>query len=139
MIEREKLQGMMVSYEKLKSCLQQQSAIQQAILFGSLATGCARFDSDIDLAIQLDHVMSAQEKTLLINNIAAITGRSVDLIDLKVAGQPLLGQIIKYGKRLAGDDVSYGMLLSKNAFDQADFLPCRQRILDERRQAWIGC
>jgi len=41
--------------------------------------------------------------------------------------------------RLVGDDASYGALLSKNAFDHADFYPYRQRILDQRRQAWIGC
>jgi len=124
--------------EMLHHYFQQQSGIRQVILFGSLAKGCGRFESDIDLAIQLDHVMNAQEKTLWIKNIAALTGRSVDLIDLNAVGQPLLGQIIQYGKRLVGDDVSYGMLLSRNAFDQADFSPCRQRILDERRRAWIG-
>ena len=77
--------------------------------------------------------------TRLIGDIAAITGRAVDLIDLKTVGQPLLGQIIKHGLRLVGDDASYGALLSKNAFDHADFYPYRQRILDQRRQAWIGC
>jgi len=129
---------MQTCIDKLQCDLQQQPLIQQAILFGSLAKGSERFDSDIDLAIQLDHVMNAQEIILWIKKVALMTGRSVDLIDLNVVCQPLLGQIIKYGKRLVGDDVGYGMLLSKNAFDQADFLPYRQRILDERRQAWIG-
>jgi len=60
-------------------------------------------------------------------------------IDLKVAGLPLLGQIVKHGIRLVGDDVRYGMLLSRSAFDYAGVLLCRQRILDIRRPSWIGC
>ncbi len=71
------------------------------------------FESDIDVAIQMDHVISAQEKISLIENIAKIIGRPVDLVDLKVVGQPLFGQIMQHGKRLVGDDTGYGMLLSK--------------------------
>jgi len=46
----------------LQSFLQQRPDIIQAILFGSLASGNERFESDVDLAIQLDHVMTADEK-----------------------------------------------------------------------------
>ncbi|MDQ6991286.1 MAG: hypothetical protein Q9M11_06095 [Mariprofundaceae bacterium] len=74
----------------------------------------------------------------MIEHIALITGRAVDLIDLKTVGQALLGQLLQHGERLVGDDVMYGNLLSKYVFNQADFDPYRHRILDERRQAWIG-
>jgi len=123
----------------LQQFFQQQPAIRLAILFGSCASNSVRFESDIDLAVELDHVLGAAEKSSLIEGVAAISGRAVDLIDLKVVGQPLLGQIVKHGIRLVGDDVRYGMLLSRSAFDYADFLPYRQRILDIRRQSWIGC
>jgi len=123
----------------LQHYFQQQRAIRQVILFGSVASDRARFESDIDVAVELNHALDAAEKSRLIEKITAITGRAVDLIDLKTVGQPLLGQIIEHGLRLVGDDVSYGMLLSKNAFDHEDFLPYRQRILDARRQSWIGC
>jgi len=123
----------------LQSFLQQRPDIIQAILFGSLASGNERFESDVDLAIQLDHVMTADEKQNFIEDIALITGRAVDLIDLKTVGQALLGQILQYGKRLVGDDVIFANLLNKYVLDEADFEPYRQRILDERRQAWIGC
>jgi len=123
----------------LQQLLQRQPEIRLAILFGSCASNAERFESDIDLAVELDHVLGVAEKSSMIEGIAAITGRAVDLIDLTVVGQPLLGQIVKHGIRLVGDDVRYGMLLSRSAFDYADFLPYRQRILDARRQAWIGC
>ena len=119
--------------------LRQHPEIKQAILFGSLATGNERFESDIDLAVELNHVLSAIEKQNLIQDIALITGRAVDLIDLKTVGQALLGQILQHGERLVNDDIMYADLLSKYVLNEADFEPYRQRILDERRQAWIGC
>ncbi len=124
--------------KKLQRYLQQNSAVKQAIVFGSLAKHSERFDSDIDLAIELEQVMDADDKSSLIEDIAMITGRAVDLIDLKKVGQPLLGQILHYGKRLVGDDSVYAALLGQYLLDQADFLPYRQRILAVRRQAWIG-
>jgi len=123
----------------LQHYFKQRPEIRQVILFGSVAGNRARFESDIDVAVELDHALDVTDKIQMIEKISAITGRAVDLIDLKTAGQPLLGQIIEHGMRLVGDDASYGALLSKNAFDHEDFLPYRQRILEARRQAWIGC
>jgi hypothetical protein len=60
------------------------------------------------------------------------------LVDLFTVGEPLLGQIIAGGRRILGDDERYALLLSRHLFDQADFMPYRKRILQERRQAWIG-
>jgi len=62
----------------------------------------------------------------------------IDLIDLKTAGQPLLGEIISKGQRILGSDTRYAQLITKNLFDRADFLPYRNRILKERRESWIG-
>lgn len=122
----------------LMQYLQQHPEIKQAILFGSLARDCAHAESDVDLAIALENVLDLENKQRLLEDIGAIMGRPVDLIDLKTVGEPLLGQILEHGKRLVGNDAMYGDLLSKHVFQQADFMPFRQRILDERRLAWIG-
>lgn len=53
-------------------------------------------------------------------------------------GEPLLGQILAHGRRLLGSDEAHGRLLSRHLIDAADFLPLAQRIVDERRRAWIG-
>jgi len=134
-MSKEKDQSVVV----LQRYFQQQPAIKLVMLFGSVACNKAHYESDIDIAVESEHVLGASEKTRLIEGITAITGRAVDLIDLKTVGQPLLGQIVEYGYRLTGDDVNYGMLLSKNVFEHEDFSPYRQRILDVRRRAWIGC
>lgn len=112
--------------------------LRLAILFGSLAKGRARQDSDLDLAVDLGHSLSASEKMHLIGDLAVVTGRPVDLIDLKTVGEPLLGQILQTGIRLFGSNTCYAELIRKHLFDQADFLPYRNRILAERRKAWIG-
>jgi len=125
-------------YEPLLQYLQQYPEIQQAILFGSLASGQEHIESDVDLAVALDHVLDADEKMQMVEDIALVMGRAVDLIDLKVVGEPLLGQIVQHGKQLVGNASMFGDLLSRHVFEQADFMPYRQRILDARRSAWIG-
>ena len=72
------------------------------------------------------------------NELAERTGRSVDLVDLHTVGEPLLGQILRHGKRLLGGGTCYATLIRRNLFDQADYLPYRSRNLAERRRAWIG-
>lgn len=74
----------------------------------------------------------------LIGDLSAAIGRPIDLVDLQTVGEPLLGQILRYGKRLFGSNARYADLIRKHLFDQADFLPYRNRILAERRKAWIG-
>ena len=115
-----------------------QPGIRLAILFGSLAAGRERADSDLDLAVDAGHRLTAGEKLALVTELAERTGRSVDLVDLHAVGEPLLGQILRHGNRLLGSETCYADLIRKHLFDQADYLPYRNRILAERRRVWIG-
>lgn len=115
-----------------------QPEIRLAILFGSLAVGRERVESDLDLAVDAGRRLTAGEKLALMNEFAERTGRSVDLVDLHTVGEPLLGQILRHGKRLLGGGTCYANLIRRHLFDQADYLPYRSRILAERRRAWIG-
>jgi len=125
-------------HHTLKQVLAEHGGVRLAILFGSRATGRARAHSDLDLAVQMSAPLDAADKVALIERIAQATGMPVDLIDLKRVGEPLLGQILKHSIRLIGSDTDYAALISRHLFDAADFLPYRNRILAERRQAWIG-
>ena len=120
------------------AALNTQPGVRLAILFGSLAAGQGRVDSDLDLAVDAGHRLTAGEKLVLMNKLAERTGRPVDLVDLHAVGEPLLGQILRHGKRLLGSETCYADLIRKHLFDQADYLPYRNRILAERRKAWIG-
>jgi len=124
--------------DAIRRVLEHHPELEMAIAFGSVADGSARADSDLDLAVSAGEPLSTDARITLIEELAAATGRPVDLIDLSRAGEPLLGEIVTRGQRLAGSDEAFARLLTRHLFDQADFLPYRDRILAERRQAWIG-
>ena len=123
--------------KNLASLLSQYPEIKLAILFGSLASGKAHLNSDIDLAILADAPISNDFKLQLINAIGAKFGRPVDIIDLYHAPEPILGQVLK-GIKLLGDNTTRAKLLTKHLLNTADFLPLHQRILTERRNRWIN-
>ncbi len=123
--------------ERLRTLLSRHPEISLAILFGSLAAGRAGPGSDIDLAISTARPLTAEERIQLIWELAEATGRPVDLIDLREAGEPLLGRILTTGKRILGRSGEYAELIKRHLFDQADFAPYQRRILAERRRAWI--
>ncbi|MEE9447166.1 MAG: nucleotidyltransferase domain-containing protein, partial [Arenicellales bacterium] len=112
--------------------------LEFAMLFGSLASGKANDRSDLDLAVMAGKPLDAEAKIKLIGALANKTGRSIDLIDFRAVGQPLLNEIIKNGKIIIKNETIYANLMVKNIFDNEDFLPYRNRILEERREAWIS-
>jgi len=112
--------------------------IRLAIVFGSIAREQVKRRSDVDLAVLSDTPLSSASKAALISALGRATSRPVDLIDLQRVGEPLLGEILKHGKRiLVRDRTAYAALIRRHLFDAADFLPYRQRILEERRNRWI--
>ena len=123
---------------QLKEVLSHFPNITFAMLFGSVALGRQRADSDLDIAVAAKQALAADEKIALVSALADRTGRPIDLIDLKVVSEPLLGQILRHGRRLMGSDTLYGELISRHLFEQADFMPYRSRLLAERRATWIG-
>ena len=123
---------------QLKEVLTHFPKIAFAMLFGSVALGRQSADSDLDIAVAAKQALTADEKIALVSALADCTGRPIDLIDLKVVSEPLLGQIVRHGRRILGSDTLYGELISRHLFEQADFMPYRTRLLAERRMAWIG-
>jgi len=124
--------------DQLVEVLARVPGMQLALLFGSVAQGRQRPDSDLDIALAARRVLTPAQRIALIETLAQRTGRPVDLIDLRTVGEPLLGQIVRHGRRLLGSDSAYGQLISRHLFEQADFMPYRSRLLAERRAAWTG-
>ena len=122
----------------VRDALARCSNVSLAIIFGSVAAGRPRADSDLDIAVGADQPISLPERIAIIQTLAEVTGRPIDLIDLAAVTEPLLGQILKHGRRVLGSDTSYGKLISRHLIDQADFMPLIDRMLAERRMAWIG-
>jgi predicted nucleotidyltransferase len=122
----------------LESVLVHFPQITLAILFGSMASGRQKIDSDLDLAVAAQHPLTHDEKFALLSALAERTGRAIDLVDIGNITEPLLGQVVRHGKRILGSDKLFGELISRHLFEQADFMPYRARVLAERRAAWIG-
>tara|TARA_R110000822_G_scaffold41092_33_gene111619 strand:- start:342 stop:851 length:510 start_codon:yes stop_codon:yes gene_type:complete len=125
-----------MSYAQIEKILADHPQVQLAYLFGSLASGQERPDSDADVAVQMAAPLSINDKMQLIEALAQASGRAIDLIDLRKAGEPLLGQILQHGIRLKGSDALHAELVSRHVFNTEDFLPYLRRILAERRKAW---
>ena len=114
-------------------------SITVAVLFGSMATARARFESDLDLAVAAATPLTTQSRMALIEDLALAFGRPVDLIDLDQLHGPLLHQILTQGQlMLCKDRTRYAELLLRMIYDEADFMPYYRRILAGRRKAWIG-
>ncbi len=94
--------------EKLKEWLAEHHEIELAILFGSYAKERETHLSDIDL------------------------------VDLNTVGQPLLSQIIKYGRCVKGSLHHYAEMALKNINTTQDFMPYLERMLSERRERWLN-
>ena len=123
---------------QIRQVLERHHTIRLALLFGSLAKGTALPDSDLDLAVGADRPLDVDETIELISDLAIAIGRPVDLIDLSIVGEPLLGQILAGGRRIVGSNTRFAELLLKHLYNQEDFVPYQRRILKERREAWIG-
>ena len=124
--------------EQVRGVLNRFPSVELALLFGSVAAGRQRPDSDLDIAVAAEHRLTADEKMDIIASLAEATGRPIDLVDLRQAGEPLLGQVLTHGWRLMGSDIAYAPWITRHVLNQADFVPYRDRVLAERRAAWIG-
>lgn len=112
--------------------------VKLVILFGSVASASAQTHSDLDVAVLARQPLMAEEKMRIIEALALEIGRPVDLIDLFATPEPITGQVIKHGRRVLGGNSVFAELLSRHLLEQADFVPIQERILSERRTAWIG-
>ena len=124
------------STEKIRKLMAGQDDIRLSIVFGSVAGGTQTPESDLDIAVLADGPLTTGRKKTLIQSLAQLSGRPVDLIDLSTAGEPLLGRILQQGRRLTGTDSRWTSLVTRHLLDAADFLPYRNRMLMERRKAW---
>lgn len=124
---------------KLKQLLKEAPDISLCILFGSILGGKENFDSDIDVAIAGQEPLNADRKQELIEKIAVIFERAVDLIDLQVTSGVFLHQILTKGEIVfCQNHTLYAKLIKKMLYNQSDFMPYYHRILKERREQWIN-
>jgi predicted nucleotidyltransferase len=124
---------------ELAGLLARHAGLRLALLFGSAAAGRQRPDSDVDVAVAGPRALSPEEKMHLIGELAQLTGRAVDLVDLMSVSGPVLSRVLASGRLLfCTDRALYAELIKKALYDDADLERYRRRILGARRNAWIG-
>lgn len=124
--------------DRVRKVLSTFNDIEIAVIFGSVATGQEKRESDVDIAVMASHALSHEQHIKIIDAVALEFGRPVDLIDLKTVGQPLLNQIVAHGRLVLGSTDAWSNLVYRNLVDQADFMPLQRRLLKERQDAWIA-
>lgn len=126
--------------DELADVLAAHPDVQLGFLFGSVAQGTPRPDSDLDVAVMGTVPLEAGPKKKLMETLAQRIGRPVDLVDLQTARGVIVRKVLQTGTRIYDDDPDHRLfaaLLTRHAFYQADFAPYRRRLLAERRRAWI--
>jgi predicted nucleotidyltransferase len=123
---------------KLKELLASFPYIRVGALFGSMARGTERPDSDIDVAVLADKPLTAEQRIAITEAIALAFDRPVDLVDLRTAGQPLLDQVVSTGIQIYGTRHQWGDLIYRNIMENEDFVIYQKRILEGRRRAWMN-
>jgi uncharacterized protein len=68
------------------------------VLFGSLAKGTARADSDVDIAFLSDDQCSSYQIFMIGQELAQLLGKEVDLLDLEQSSTVMKAQIVTSGR-----------------------------------------
>lgn len=116
----------------LSTTLQGARGVASAYLFGSMATGRAHRESDVDLGVLLDRQLHAgaadrfEARLRLIERLQSATGHLVDLVVLNDAPPQLARHIMTRGMRLAladpALDHAYLRIVLSRAADIEPFL-----------------
>ena len=121
----------------IKDVLRQFDNVQVGIVFGSIASGCETFSSDLDVAIAASRPLTPGEKMNLIDALAVRIGRPVDLVDLNRETGTILHQCLTKGVVLVNrNPLLYARLMLTMLYDQADMMPTRNMIARRRMEAF---
>lgn len=96
----------MEAIEKLENHLQGDANTLFALVFGSMAGGRAKPDSDLDLAVYFRRPPEGLEVLRMVNDLSNLAGREIDLVILNRASAFLRHQVMKNGLRLVIRDRS---------------------------------
>lgn len=104
-------------------------SLSAVYVFGSQVSGHARVDSDLDVAVLADEVLTAEELWDQSSKLAGIVQCDVDLLDLRAASTVMQYRIITTGRRLWAKDSQAALYES--------FILSQKTKLDEARAALL--
>ena len=97
--------------QALLEALRKQPNVRLAVLFGSVARGVQRPDSDLDLLVRLRHD-TPEKRADLVDALERIAGRRVQLVSIAQAEKAplLLADIVREGRALIDRDEEWPLL-----------------------------
>ena len=110
-------------------------SLRLAMMFGSMAEGHARFDSDIDLGLLDTEPLDSEMLDEIGQNIVVKLGWPADIVDLHSVPQPITRSALK-GKRLFGSNECFASLYTRHLIEKEGFGRLRERVMAERVAAW---
>ncbi|NLW33363.1 MAG: nucleotidyltransferase domain-containing protein [Fibrobacter sp.] len=127
-----------MKFDGLIDVLTQIPQVQIAILFGSASQDRMRPESDIDIAIAEEKLMSIERRIELNGILSPCIHKDVDLVDLRSAHGLLLSEILTKGTPLIIRDRNlYFNLIKENVYFNQDYLPLIKRCLEKRNRRFI--
>lgn len=114
----------------LRAALSADERIAYALLFGSVARGSSRPDSDVDIAIGLRPGVELSPRDLgtWVASWEALTGRPVDVVLLDGAGPAIAHRVFRDGIVLVEPDpVALTRRKARAISEYLDFLPVERR------------
>jgi predicted nucleotidyltransferase len=123
---------MPINLNPVSKTLQQNDRVSAAWVFGSVATGKDRPDSDIDIAVLfiegLDKHIRFDMRLAIAAELTDLTGRQVDVIDMQAAPLLLQHQVRRFGYLLFEKDHAYRVDFDvKSRREFLDFYPCLEK------------
>lgn len=124
--------------QMISETLQQEPHVLLAFLFGSQASGRARPDSDVDLAVYLDLPPQEdalyQEITRLLRRLETLLEADVDLIILNTAAPAIAAEALQGKKLVMKDERLYLDLLCEKTREAEDLREWTFDLLRLRRR-----
>jgi uncharacterized protein len=114
--------------------------LRLAMLFGSMAKGTPRSDSDIDIGIvPEDPELPLVEELTLQTELGRVCGRQVDLVRLDRASTILRWQVVRYGRPLVeGERFAAARFVAEVTAEYLDFAPAFEHAAESFRRVLTG-
>ena len=106
------------------------AGVRFAYLFGSRVSGCARSDSDADVAIMPDHELGLLERERLAARLATeLAVPDVDVVSLDRVSLELRGRVVQEGELVySADEPARVAFEVRTRSEYFDFLPTLERL-----------
>lgn len=111
------------------------SNVRLALLFGSIVDG--RFDRNSDIDIAVDGSFSVEDILSMKRDLSVLSGREIDIMDLKRAEGIILHRIMTKGLRIKDDIGIFVHYLKKALYYIEDFYPLQKMVQDEQIRSFV--